>query len=219
VTLLAKPESAKATDANHRRHAGVLFREGRRMAQHINAASRLHAILSKASKAPDGNATVDVWASVLEIQVEDAREKAVKVIESLLLLDEELRAVAEQMQRSSFSESQYKSDIHRIRQCLNPMILPNQWQNARTYLTERTLYALGFWSEYLPDEEDVIDASELAKLLADIEQLEASVDNAAIPDILKDLIRRHLTKIRLERLPNTRSSGLVRFEKQRMTRW
>ena len=64
-----------------------------------------------------------------------------------------------------------------------------------TSRTER-FYAVGLWSEILADEEEAIDASELLKLLADIEEIENSLADANIPDALRDLIRRHVENIK-----------------------
>ena len=56
--------------------------------------------------------------------------------------------------------------------------------------------ALEFCGQLLGNEEDVIEAEDLNSILADLEELESSLDSSHLPGHLKDLIRAQLERIR-----------------------
>jgi hypothetical protein len=62
---------------------------GPMMAKHINAAFRLYPILTAAARISEKKQTLDVWAETFEISETVGRERAIKVVQKLLLMQED----------------------------------------------------------------------------------------------------------------------------------
>lgn len=77
-----------------------------------------------------------------------------------------------------------------------PQLVQN-WSNSRAnHLRPETLGAWQIISLTLPAADDQVDASALAALQADLEELEATVRNPSVPDDLRRLVQKQVRQIR-----------------------
>lgn len=164
------------------------------MAQNINPAYRIHKLLSNLSFR-DNKLVIDAWSEIFQITHESQSLRAAIVSERLLDVHLESILVINQM-KDKFSESLYAAQISRIQEALNPMLLPSTWNNVKQYLTQENLLAIAFCSEILPNEETLINESDLEEILKNVDELEALLNSDTLPLSLQTLIRRHIKKIR-----------------------
>lgn len=166
------------------------------MPNNINSASRLVSLLKSIPAHPDNTQTLEVWATLFDINEPNNNKKSAAVAELLAAMYRELELIREQMQQANFSESLYSSSINRIEHALSTMLLPVTWNQVRQYLTPETFVALSFCGEILPDEETQIEPSELTEIYALIDELQASLTNSQLPPRLNKLVEHHIDLIR-----------------------
>lgn len=165
------------------------------MYKHVNSASRIHAILTKAVQQPD-KAIFQVWADVFGIKGSDDAQTAQLVIVRLHWLHTELQLLEKQVRTVNVSSHLYESAFARINLILNPLHLPASWQGLRGHLSPDVLLALAFCNEFLPDEESSIDPTELDAIADEVVQLSDLLTESSLPDHLKQLIAHHIELIK-----------------------
>jgi len=165
------------------------------MAKNLNSATRLLRILEKASEHQDNTQTLEAWARLLGVSVENPHRKAVEVGELVHAMHRELDLAASGLAGANFSKGLYESAFTRIEHAISPMLLPATWNQVKQYLTPDVLTALAFCTEILPDEESQISAEELDSIRKKVEELRATVSDAETPIRLRQLIQHHIALI------------------------
>ncbi len=165
------------------------------MAKNLNSATRLLRILAKAPEHQDSTQTLEVWAKLLEVDVDSRNRKAVEVGELIHAMHRELDLAAAGLAGANFSKSLYESAFTRIEHAISPMLLPTTWNQVKQYLTPDVLTALAFCTEILPDEESQISAEELEAIRQKVEELRATITDADTPARLRQLIQHHIELI------------------------
>lgn len=164
------------------------------MYKHVNSASRIHALLTKAVQQPE-KAIFRVWADVFGIKGDDEAQTAQLVIVRLHWLHTELQLLEKQVSAAKVSPHLYESAFVRINTILNPLHLPASWQGLRGNLSADVLLALAFCNELLPDEESSIDPKDLDAIADEVAQLSILLVDSTLPDHLKQLIAHHIELI------------------------
>jgi hypothetical protein len=113
------------------------------MYKHINSASRIHAILTKAAQQPD-KALFRVWANVFGIEGEEDTPVAQLVIVHLHWLHTELQLLDSQLRATKVSRHLYEAAFAKIELISSPLNLPAGWQGLRGHLSADVLLALAF---------------------------------------------------------------------------
>lgn len=165
------------------------------MYKHVNSASRIHALLTKAVQQPD-KALFLVWADVFGIAGHDEAQTAQLVIVRLHWLHTELQLLERQVRAANVSSHLYELAFARINTILNPLQLPASWQGLRGHLSADVLLALAFCNELLPDEESSIDPKELDAIADEVAQLSELLTKSSLPDHLRQLIAHHIELIK-----------------------
>jgi hypothetical protein len=164
------------------------------MYKHTNAASRIHALLSRALEQPE-QAMYLALANVFEVRVPDDRQTAERVLARLHWFYAELDLLEAQVRASSISTHLYDSAFARVRMVTSPLNLPAGWQGVRGNLTPDVLLSLAFLNELLPDEETLIAAEELQAIAQDVAELQELLSRSTLPDSLRRLIEHHVQLI------------------------
>lgn len=165
------------------------------MANNINSASRLHALLKKASGNSAQTQILEVWANLFEVAEANPNKKSIAVAERLGSMFREVNLIREQMDKTDFGESLYSSALSKIELALSTMILSGTWNSAQQYLTPETLVALEFCGEILPDEEALISSEELAEIRSRVKDLQESLSSSQLPPRLRTLVEHHIDLI------------------------
>lgn len=164
------------------------------MYKHVNSASRIHALLTKALQQPD-HATYLVWAEVFGVKGANDTETAQLVIVRLHWLHTELQLLENQVRSTNLSPHLYQGAFSRINNILSPLNLPAGWNGLRGNLTADILLAIAFCNEMLPDEESEIDPAELNSIGEQVVQLSDLLAESVLPERLKQLIAHHIELI------------------------
>ncbi|MBC8017458.1 MAG: hypothetical protein H7X83_02915 [Verrucomicrobia bacterium] len=166
------------------------------MSKNINAASRLHTILSQTVGMSTSATSLAIWENVFQIQGEanDAR-KALIISERLRWLHQELEIARSQMGQANISENLYTAAFNNIEQALSTLLLSTTWNNGAQYLKPETLVALEFCSEILPDEESLIESETLDEIRSMVQELESLLEKTNLPESLITLILHHIELI------------------------
>ena len=165
------------------------------MAKNLNSATRLLRILEKASEYQDNTQTLEAWAKLLGVSVDNPNRRAVEVGELVHAMHRELDLAAAGLKGANFSKSLYESAFSRIEHAISPMLLPATWNQVKQYLTPDVLTALAFCTEILPDEENQISTEELASIQEKVEELRVTLAEAETPPRLRQLIQHHIELI------------------------
>lgn len=164
------------------------------MYKHVNSASRIHALLTKACQQHD-KALFMVWAEVFGVKGKDDDETAQLVIVRLHWLHIELQLLEKQARSANLSPHLYEGAFARINGTLSPLYLPVEWNSLRGNLTADIFLALAFCNELLPDEESEIDPTELAAIADEVTELSALLARSRLPERLRQLISHHIDLI------------------------
>lgn len=166
------------------------------MPKNTNSASRLVNLLSNIPGHPDNTQTLEVWANVFAIEEPNPNKKSAAVAELLNAMYRELEVIRKQMAAGDFSESLFAPSMMRMEHALSSLLLPGAWVQARQHLTAETLLALAFCGEILPDEESVIEPSEIAEIKFQVDELQALLTQSTLPIRLRVLVEHHIALIR-----------------------
>jgi hypothetical protein len=162
----------------------------------MNSAHRLSDLVQAANKAPDNTKTLEVWASVFDVDATDNHEKTSIVSSLLAVLHAELNVVRKRMAETHYSDSLYVPYLQRIENAISGQSLTTTWNNFKQYLTPDAVLALRFCSEILPKEEEPIDQEALEEILDTISQLEGLLTNTSLSSGVVDLINNQMGLIR-----------------------
>jgi hypothetical protein len=166
------------------------------MPKNVNSASRLDNLLKSIPTHPDSTQTIEIWASLFQVQEGSPQRRGFVVSERLATMYRELDIVGSQMAAKGFSEELYTPAISQLEAAFSTMNLYNPWPHARQYLTAETMIALAFCGEIIDNEEDLIGAEELTEIADKVRELEQSLLDSTLPPRLKSLIHHHIDLIR-----------------------
>lgn len=133
-----------------------------------NPAGRLHEILAQAAKNADQVKTREVWASVLDCEVEDDAEITRRVVEVYGLTQEVERLVR---LIPDLNHDLYLASFDRLEKAFFPLHLQNPWGQSKNALAPDVLTRLQFCAEELGKHytEEAVDSEaldEIAELVA-----------------------------------------------------
>lgn len=165
------------------------------MAQNINSAFRVLEILNTVKSKSDKTLTHEVWAEVFKIVESDASRKNFRISRCLADLHDEVEFIRHGMIKLGFTQSLYEPSLNKCNSLIAVQLLTSQWSSGKQNITPDVLTALGFCSEILPNEEELIDQSsldELAQMAADLRDM---LKESALPPYTIIIIEKHLSKI------------------------
>jgi hypothetical protein len=165
------------------------------MPKNINSAYRIREVLNSVKSKPDNTPAHEIWAEVFSIEESDQNRKNVSISRCLADLHDEVELVREEMLKLGYSENLYNSSLKKCNAVFAVQSIMGQWKGPKQQVTPEVPVALGFCSEILPNEEDLIDEANLDELRVMASDLRASLTESNLPVYTKNIIEKHLNKI------------------------
>ncbi|MEO2282057.1 hypothetical protein [Pseudoalteromonas pernae] len=165
------------------------------MPQNINSAYRIREILNSLRSKPDNTPTHEIWAEVFSLEESDQDRKNVSIARCLADLHDEVELVRDEMLKLGYSENLFDSSLKKCNTVFAVQSIMGQWKGHKQQITPEVIVALGFCSEILPNEEELIDESNLDELRDMASDLRASLTQSNLPVHTKHIIEKHLNKI------------------------
>ncbi|OIM97958.1 hypothetical protein BFR57_09535 [Idiomarina sp. MD25a] len=181
------------------------------MTKNINSASRILSIIDSVKAESDATPAHDVWGKVFEIENEDKSRKTFAISRCLADLHDEVESVRSEMKKLGYSENLYNTTLNKCNTLFAVQTLMSKWQSMKQQITPEVPVALGFCSEILPNEEDLIDKDSLDDLKRMAADLRGTLSSSKLPDYTRNIIDKHITKIE-EALTKYRAVGAKAFE-------
>ena len=165
------------------------------MPKNINSAYRIREILNIAKTKQDKSLAHEVWADIFQIDEQDQHKKNVAISRCLADLHDEVEFVRSEMTKLGFTENLYSSSLNKCNAVFAVQSLMGTWQAPKQQITPDVPVALGFCSEILPNEEDLIDEDSLDELKKMASDLRECLVSSELPIYTKQIIEKHLRKI------------------------
>lgn len=169
------------------------------MANRINSASRLSAILKTASTQGSGlnnEATYKVWGGVFDVHAIGDHQLAMKVSERMVWMRQELEVMHKLMSDASYDPELYVDACMRIESLISPLNFTVPWDQVRRSLPSDVLVTLKFCAAILPDEESEIPPDQLEDIRKLVSELAVILESSTLPTRLQAIIRHQIEIIK-----------------------
>lgn len=180
------------------------------MAVHINSAYRVREVLKMISKKPDKTPCHEVWAEVFKIEESDLSRKNFRISRCLADLHDEVELVRSEMLKLEYSPELYASSLNSCNSIFAVQQVTGQIVSLKQNIKPEVLITLGFCSEILPNEEELIDVTNLDELAKMATELKAKLASSTLPQYTISIIEKHLNKIE-EAISKYRAVGSKAF--------
>ncbi len=165
------------------------------MPKNINSAYRvrelINEVIGKQAKTP----VHEVWAEAFGIEEPDQHKKNFALSRCLADLHDEVESIRLEMEKLGYSENLYSSSLNKCNAVFAVQSLMAAWQAPKQQITPEVTIALGFCSEILPNEEDLIADESLAELKQMASDLRDCLNESSLPAYTQKIIEKHLVKI------------------------
>ncbi len=165
------------------------------MAKNINSAYRIKEILDSVKTKPDNIPAHEVWSETFGLIETDQHKKNFSISRCLADLHDEVEHVRGEMLKAGYTSNLYEPTLNKCNSIFAVQLIPGQWAQPKQQITPEISTVLGFCSEILPDEEELVDPAsleELSKMAADLREL---LIESTLPPYTKNIIEKHLSKI------------------------
>ncbi|EKB1967593.1 hypothetical protein HJ107_24295 [Vibrio parahaemolyticus] len=181
------------------------------MAVNINSAYRVREILKTISTKPDKAPSHQVWAEVFKIEETDASKKNFRISRCLADLHDEVELIRSEMVKLGYSPELYNSSLNSCNNVFAVQLVTSQWSSPKQHIKPEVLVVLGFCSEILPNEEELVDLTNLEELSVMATELKSMLANSTLPPYTILIIEKHLSKIE-EAISKYRAVGAKALE-------
>lgn len=165
------------------------------MPKNINSAYRIKEILKAISKKPDKMPVHEVWAEIFSIAEKDNQKKSFIISRCLADLHDEVELIRADMTKLGYSDDLYNSSLNKCNSIFAVQMVMGTWAQVKNQFTPEVPIALGFCSEILPNEEELIDKTDLDQLAKMTSELREFLKNSKLPQYTVSIIEKHLNKI------------------------
>ena len=165
------------------------------MAKNINSAYRIKEILDSVKTKADKLPAHEVWSEIFGLIETDQHKKNFSISRCLADLHDEVEHVRSEMLKAGYTSNLYNPTLNKCNSIFAVQLIPGQWAQPKQQITPEISTVLGFCSEILPNEEDLVDPTsleELSKMAADLREL---LTESTLPPYTKNIIDKHLSKI------------------------
>jgi hypothetical protein len=145
-------------------------------------------------KQPDQASAAETWATVLDLDVEQAKTDPHEVNQKLFLIRHELDHFEQLMKGSQFSQQLYVPYIRKIRSTVTPENISASWKNYKQHLDGEVILALRYCSEII-DDDPPVEFEELEKLLSQLKEFRESLDASHINGTTYDFLHSQISII------------------------
>lgn len=160
-----------------------------------NSATRIHRLLSEASKQPDDKQITAGWVDIFRIEEKSAHKQVILVVNKLNLAFHEVERIRAFLQDSKFEDSVYSTTLTKAESALSPQILHARWNNVKQHLTPDVFVSLSYCGQILPNEELTVTAEDVEHIQEIIKQLRSLLNDSSVPVALKVLAEHHISII------------------------
>ncbi|OXX66858.1 hypothetical protein, partial [Vibrio sp. V03_P4A6T147] len=181
------------------------------MARNINSAFRVREILQSVVSKPDQVVGSEVWAEVFDIKEVDSSRKNFRISRCLADLHDEVEQIRVEMLKLGYSADLYDSSLNSCNIAFAVNLIGNSWVSAKQNIKPEVILALGFCSEILPNEEELVDLENLEQLALMASELRSELSNSSLPAYTLHIIEKHLSKIE-EAISKYRAIGAKALE-------
>ncbi|MCG9697061.1 hypothetical protein [Shewanella sp. Isolate11] len=165
------------------------------MPKNINSAYRVRQIINEAKGKPDNIPTHQVWGEVFGINEEDQNKKSFAISRCLADLHDEVESIRVKMSALNYSVNLYSVSLNKCNSILAVQNLSSSWKSMKQKITPEVAVALGFCSEILPGEEELVEPEQLTELNGLVSELRECLSESNLPEYTQKIIRKHLSKI------------------------
>ena len=165
------------------------------MPKNINSAYRIKEILSSVGKMQDNTHMHVAWAEIFSINEKDKHKRIFSISRCLADLHDEVEFIRSEMLKLGYSTDLYTSSLDRCNNVFAVQSVTLTATNLKQHITPEVSVALGFCSEILPNEEDLIDEASIEELRKMASELRESLNNSTLPPYTINIIEKHLNKI------------------------
>jgi hypothetical protein len=165
------------------------------MAKNINSAYRVREILKLVSSQNDKLKVNEVWSSIFGLEEKNPAKVNSTLSRLLADLHDEVESTREDMFALEYSNELFSPSLDKCNQIFSPHLLMATWQSVKQQLNPEVINTLGFCSEILPNEEDLVDIKQLEELKDLALKLRESLANSTLPKHVLRTVKKHLVKI------------------------
>lgn len=165
------------------------------MAKNINSAFRIREILNSVKEKAITKITHDVWGEAFNISEKNIQKKVFTVSRCLADLHDEVELVRNDMLTLGYTSNLYEPSLNKCNGIFSVQSIMGKWQPLKLQITPDIIIALGFCSEIIPNEEDLIEQASLDELSGLAGDLRETLKDSVLPPYTKSIIEKHLSKI------------------------
>jgi hypothetical protein len=165
------------------------------MPKNINSAYRVRELINEVKGKHDKTPVHEVWAEVFGIDESDQHKKKFALSRCLADIHDEVESIRLEMVKLGYSENLYSSSLNKCNAVFAVQSLMATWQSPKQQITPEVPIALGFCSEILPNEEDLIADESLIELKQMASDLRNLLSKSNLPTYTQKIIEKHLVKI------------------------
>lgn len=178
-----------------------------------NSASRLLRLFQDTQGKQQNTQVLSIWAEAFELPNSLQTNDMVAEMTSLLgATDAELNAIKASLLGKGVPEGLVVPYIERARSAVSPTLLNNTWNNVTQYFAVDTLLAFQWFAYELNEDAQVLNQEDVARLLAEMADLEAELMTAELSVGLRQFLLSHL-KLMQTALRQSRVAGARPLQK------
>ncbi|MDF1764050.1 MAG: hypothetical protein P1U57_11625 [Oleibacter sp.] len=181
------------------------------MAQNINSAYRIKMILDKTKAKADKIPAHEVWSEVFDLSESDLHKRNFAISRCLADLHDEVELVRSEMLKAGYSPNLYEPTLNKCNATFAVQLIPGQWAQPKQQITSEVSTVLGFCSEILPNEEELVDEASLKELRKMAVELRELLKHSTLPPYTNHIIEKHVSKIE-EAISSYRAVGIKALE-------
>ncbi len=181
------------------------------MAKNINSAYRIKEILDSTKSKNDKTPAYEVWAEIFDLSENDQHKRNFCISRCLADLHDEVEHVRSEMLKAGYTSNLYEPTLNKCNAIFAVQHIPGQWAQPKQQITPEVSTVLGFCSEVLPNEEDLVDQTSLEELRKMASELRETLKDSTLAPYLKNIIEKHLSKIE-EAISSYRAVGAKALE-------
>lgn len=162
----------------------------------MNSAKRLFDLFSAAKANRSQEASFKNWIQVFNLEGEPAEQYEDIGASCMAAVRDELDVLAESLLDQGVPDELFRWGTDELRGIVSPTQFSNGWNHLVDRIGREHLNMLRWADWVLGGDEQEVDAAELAKLIAELDELIAQLEASSLRRFTKDLMLRHLNSVR-----------------------
>ena len=161
------------------------------------AARVLNLLQSLIEKAPSENsAMAENWFAILDVKQSDHNTRLIELTDKFRLIFHQIDLIKNQMHFSESDEFDCLSILDALNNIFQISQFDKPWKFTKPLITRELLLCLGYCRELIPDDDQLIDAGELAEIYAELDSLQLAISSSSLPSHSKEIIMNFINRMR-----------------------